>query len=63
MRVTTEDPRIREAPVARLGIIGSETGAGLDIAALVLCGCGDDGFPRFQAWLVGLGRKTPDRGG
>ncbi|WP_221328728.1 DUF4240 domain-containing protein [Actinoplanes sp. L3-i22] len=32
-----------------------------EAAALILCGCGDDSFCRFQAWLVGLGRSTLDR--
>ncbi|MFC4045709.1 DUF4240 domain-containing protein [Dactylosporangium siamense] len=32
-----------------------------EAATLILCGCGDDSFCRFQAWLVGLGRKTLDR--
>ncbi|GAB7052750.1 hypothetical protein JCM9534A_78760 [Catenuloplanes indicus JCM 9534] len=32
-----------------------------EAATLILCGCGDDSFCRFQAWLVGLGRETLDR--
>ncbi|MFC6564259.1 DUF4240 domain-containing protein [Actinoplanes utahensis] len=32
-----------------------------EAATLILCGCGDDSFFRFQAWLVGLGRDTLGR--
>lgn len=29
-------------------------------AALIRNGCGDDGFSRFRAWVIGLGREAVD---